>query len=180
MPLFRTWVGTVLAYYFSRENFESAADKTERLIRQITPEERLASMPVTDVMTRDVFSVSDLGTKVQEVLKQLEDKKFKRLPILQTTGVFQALLYREGLASYLVGVPQSEQAGKTLANLLEERPELNQTPAFVSDRSTLAGARDAMDRIDDCKVVLVTKSGDAADPVLGLLTNTDIAKHARI
>jgi hypothetical protein len=35
-----------------------------------------------------------------------------------------------------------------------------------------------MEKIENCKVVFVTKSGDADEPILGLLTNSDIAKHA--
>ena len=31
LPLLGTWVGTVLAYYFAKENFESAARATGRL-----------------------------------------------------------------------------------------------------------------------------------------------------
>ncbi|MBV7336890.1 hypothetical protein KFU94_53410 [Chloroflexi bacterium TSY] len=49
LPLFGTWVGTVLAYYFSRENFDAATASTQRLVRQLSPEERLRSIPVSEV-----------------------------------------------------------------------------------------------------------------------------------
>ncbi|SEB77086.1 hypothetical protein [Rhodococcus koreensis] len=31
LPLFGTWVGTVLAFYFARDNFEAASESTLRL-----------------------------------------------------------------------------------------------------------------------------------------------------
>jgi len=33
LPVFDTWVGTVLAYYFSRENFAEAAKQTANLVK---------------------------------------------------------------------------------------------------------------------------------------------------
>ncbi len=50
LPLVGTWVGTVLAFYFSRENFVAAAKQTADLVRQLTPEQRLQSIAVTEVM----------------------------------------------------------------------------------------------------------------------------------
>lgn len=42
-----TWVGTILAFYFSRENFEAAAKSsaatTAALVKQLTPSEKLAA-----------------------------------------------------------------------------------------------------------------------------------------
>lgn len=50
LPLIGTWVGTVLAFYFSRENFVAAARQTADLVRQLTPEQRLQGIPVTEAM----------------------------------------------------------------------------------------------------------------------------------
>src|SRR5262245_6279585 len=51
LPLLGTWVGTVLAYFFSRENFETASRSVERLTQQLTLHEKLESLPVTSAMT---------------------------------------------------------------------------------------------------------------------------------
>ena len=180
LPLFGTWVGTILAYYFSRDNFESATGSTERLIRQLTPEEKLRAIPVTSVMVKNVYTKSDLSEKVQAVLQELQERDFKRLPILKPSGVLQALLYREGLVMYLAEVSASERPKKTLDDLLKEREDLVKTPAFVGVGTTLAEAREAMEKIENCKVVLVTTTGGQDGPVVGLITNSDIAKHARV
>lgn len=39
--------GTVLAYYFFRDNYESASTNTIRAVRQLSLEERLRAIPVT-------------------------------------------------------------------------------------------------------------------------------------
>jgi hypothetical protein len=177
LPLFGTWVGTVLAYYFSRENFEAATSSTERLV-QLTLEERLRSVLVANVMIKNIFSVQDLSQKVVDILRQLQGQDIKRLLILQQSGALEALLHREGVISYLLDTPDADRPDKTLNDLLKEKPDLKQTPAFVNERATLADAKNAMEKIANCKIVLVTKNGDANEPVVGLLTNTDIAKHS--
>jgi hypothetical protein len=45
LPVFGTWVGTVLAFYFSKENFEAANRGTIDLVRSVA--QRLGSMRVT-------------------------------------------------------------------------------------------------------------------------------------
>lgn len=178
LPLFGTWVGTVLAYYFSRENFAAASDSTQQLVRDLK-EERLNSTQVADVMVKTIFSESNLNTKVKDVLKQLANTKHKRLLILKNSGALEALLDKEGIFLYLLGLSESERLDKTLGDLLKDKPDLKQTPAYISEDKTLAEAKSAMEKIQNCKVILVTKTGKASDPVIGLLTNTDIAKHSR-
>jgi hypothetical protein len=112
-------------------------------------------------------------------LDKFQRKNIKRVPILQPNGVVEALLYLEGVMSYLLGVQEPDRPNKTLGDLLKERPDLKQNAAYVSEGATLAEAKSAMEKIDNCKLIFVTKSGDAKEPVLGVLTNTDIAKYSK-
>src|SRR5262245_33908665 len=60
LPLLGTWVGTVLAFYFARENLE-AATETARVLSGIG-----TGTPVTRVMIPEAqFIVYDLGTADQ-------------------------------------------------------------------------------------------------------------------
>src|SRR5262249_1611345 len=52
LPLLGSWVGTILAFYFSKENFEAATRSVTELAKQITPQEKLQSTPVRDKMIR--------------------------------------------------------------------------------------------------------------------------------
>ena len=51
--------------------------------------------------------------------------------------------------------------------------------AVVSQRATLADAKDAMESTPNCQDVFVTKNGKREKPVVGWLTNVRIAEHAR-
>src|SRR5690348_14978704 len=56
LPLLGTWVGTVLAFYFARENLQAATESTLALVGLET------STPVTRVMIRESdFVAYDLG-----------------------------------------------------------------------------------------------------------------------
>jgi hypothetical protein len=76
LPLLGTWVGTVLAYYFSKENFEAATKSVTELAKQITPQEKLKSTPVSKVMIlrKDMFVKTGAANqlKLSEVLNDLE------------------------------------------------------------------------------------------------------------
>ncbi|MGH9554160.1 MAG: CBS domain-containing protein [Terriglobales bacterium] len=169
----------MLAYYFARENFETASNSTQQLVNALTPEEKLRSTQVADVMVKSISAEKDLSAKAMDVLKKLQEKKVKRLPILQSSGALETLLYLEGIISYLLGLSEADRSNKTLADLLKEKPDLKHTPAYVSESATLAEAKTAMEKIEDCKVVVVTKDGNPSEPVLGVLTNTDFAKYSR-
>jgi predicted transcriptional regulator len=178
LPLFGTWVGTVLAYYFSRENFEAATNSTQKLYGQFSMEEKLRSIPIATVMTKNVFSITGLTTKVEDALKAMDKNKVKRLPILQSTGALDVLLFNEGIVKYLLAIKDVDRPKKTLSNLISEMPDLKQPAAFVNEKSTLADAKSTMENLTDCRVVFVTKNGNTTEPILGIVTSTDIAKHS--
>src|SRR5215218_4627465 len=72
LPLLGTWVGTVLAFYFARENLAAATESTLRLAGIET------STPVTSVMIREAdFIAYDLGTndRIEDIpLASVRDK----------------------------------------------------------------------------------------------------------
>ena len=50
LPLWGTWIGTVLAFYFGKANFDAVTKSYQDAIRNLTPEEKIAKLPVKDVM----------------------------------------------------------------------------------------------------------------------------------
>jgi predicted transcriptional regulator len=180
LPLFGTWVGTVLAYYFGRENYQSGSDNTIKAVRQLSLEDRLRAIPVTEVMTKRIYSVSAHDAKLQEIVDDLDKNDYKRLPILNEEGAVDALLYREHISRYLLSCPEAERAEKTVQDLLDARRDLKKNFACVGEEATLAEAREAMNKIEDCKVVFVTENGKCDGVVVGLITNSDIAEGAML
>jgi CBS domain-containing protein len=181
LPLFGTWVGTVLAFFFARDNFESASRSAKEFM---TIQEKLQSLPVISAMTprSQMVVVNDPEhANLVELLKQLEDKGIKRLPILSKNDYPQALVFTEGIVSYLYRFKvRNDEERKTLViqNLCNEQPELIQPYGVVGETDTLADVQAAMLKKADCRVVFVTKSGRESDAVIGMITNTDIAEKA--
>jgi len=88
LPLISTWVGTVLVFYFGRENFEAASKRYEQIISKLTPEV-LAGITVQQVMidnhTMISMDVSDprlVDFSREKLLEFLDTIKKSRLPIL--------------------------------------------------------------------------------------------------
>ena len=50
LPLFGTWIGTILAYYFSKENLAAANRTVAHLVDSITSDKKLESIKAKDVM----------------------------------------------------------------------------------------------------------------------------------
>ncbi|GAA4736548.1 hypothetical protein [Flavisolibacter ginsenosidimutans] len=50
LPLFGTWIGTILAYYFSKENLLAANQTVRELVKSITSDTKLESTKAKDVM----------------------------------------------------------------------------------------------------------------------------------
>jgi hypothetical protein len=50
LPLFGAWVGTILAFYFGRDNFEAATRSVTSIAKAISPEEKLKSIMARDKM----------------------------------------------------------------------------------------------------------------------------------
>src|SRR6266849_4165538 len=50
IPLLASWMGTILAFYFSKENFMAATQSVTDLTRTVTGIERLKNISATDKM----------------------------------------------------------------------------------------------------------------------------------
>ena len=201
LPLLGTWVGTVLAYYFSRENFESASRSVERMAKQMTSSEKLASLAVTDRMIRHdpatLFSKREptSGIKLKQLLAELDPKNQKgrvlrRVPIFDSTGkVARCVVHRSLIEGFLLDQAISGKTGPaiealSLEDLLNdvERKRVAGSFAVVGENATLADAKQAMeDQGTDCQDVFVTKgAANRSGEVLGWITNVIIASESTV
>jgi hypothetical protein len=182
LPLFGTWVGTVLAFYFVRENLEAATQSTLALSGRET------ATPVSQVMVKEVdFVVYDLGTaeSVEDVpLAALRDKMgelkppSRRLPVRDAAGAVTCVIHDSTLTAYAESQQQTtETLDKTLGDLRSD-PEyraLVDAIAFVPETATIGDARRAMTSIKNCNDVFVTATGKKEERAIGWLTNTLLA-----
>jgi hypothetical protein len=182
LPLLGTWVGTVLAFYFARENFQAATESTLALAGLET------ATPVTRVMIRESdFVAYDIGTgeRVEDVpLGAVRDKMralvppSRRLPIRNASGAVLYVIHDSTLTAYAESQGQtSTTLDKTLGDLLSDPTfrELVEAIGFVSEKATVADARTVMASIKNCNDVFVASTGKRDERAIGWLTNTLLA-----
>ncbi len=192
VPMFATWVGTILAFYFSRENFKQAAESTRQIFREAGGDERLRTIPVQEAMiprTKLTVAVLDPNKKKEagilvESLRDLLKGQVTRIPVLDEKDVAMYVIHESMLYKYIAekGLTTDAKGTKaTLADFLgyEDMRSVVENIAFVSVDGTLADAKARMEAREKCQDVFVTKTGTAGEEVLGYLSNVDITKRAR-
>jgi len=184
LPLIGTWVGTVLAFYFSKDNFESSAQYALEFAQSVTPQQQLRSTSVASAMVplSRLYYKTDKAESLKAILVELDARDLKRLPILDSAGLPVALVYKEDILDFLFrstpGYTVTEQNEKSLGDLLITKVNSPRPFALIAETGNLADAKEAMDLIVGCRDVFVTKSGKKDDKVVGLLTNVDISKYS--
>jgi hypothetical protein len=182
LPLLGTWVGTVLAFYFARENFQAATESTLRLAGLET------ETPVVRVMIREAdFVAYDLGAgdRVEDVplaavrqrMQQLVPP-YRRIPIRNASGAVLYVIHDSTLTAYVDSVGQTTaNLSKTLGDMLNvaEYKQLIEAVGFVAEKATVADARAVMVSTKNCNDVFVTASGKRDERAIGWLTNTLLA-----
>lgn len=188
LPLMGSWIGTVLAYYFSKDNFEAASRSLSDMARSMTPQEKLISTPVRDkmiVLEQMFYRQMPLSSlMLLNILDDLTSGEWSRLPILNEQQHIHIIIHRRDIDRYvaerLQRYPATDLAALTLQDMLSEYARLESKFAVIAENSTLADAKTAMDKIDDCKDVFITRNGRQNEPVLGWITNAIIAEHAQV
>ena len=195
LPLVGTWVGTVLAFYFSRENFAAAAKQTSDLVRQMTPEQKLESIPVIDVMLDmsaeaairlTLAAPEDAGKiklKGDAIDALLEKNKRNRLPIVDSTGKVIYVVHRNYIDKFLL--KQSEAGGTqvvdtTLQNLIDAdgMKQIFEAFAIVGKDARLIAVKQSMDGNPNCSDAFVTEDGTRGSKAVGWITNVMVQEKS--
>ena len=178
-----TWVGTLLAFYYSRENFESASRSMQQTIENLSPTERLSTVKIEEAMIprREIVAIElKADQKLDTLLLSDLTAKFKahetatRMPILSATGAVVAMVHESILEKFLRAHPEFE--APKMADLLADR-DLGAMPklySVVASGRTLREAKLAMESQPGCKDVFVTSTGSVAEKVVGWITDTRI------
>ncbi|WP_320051749.1 hypothetical protein [uncultured Acetobacteroides sp.] len=195
LPVFGTWVGTVLAFYFSRENFVEAAKQTAALVKQLTPEQQLEKIPVTEAMIslEDINAVKLVLTKTEDQIKLWDDiilavlnKTSKnRLPILDNQGRVKYIVHRSIIDKYLA---EQALAGNqnvkncTLKDLITSNDYGNIATSFgvVGKITTLAAVKQQIDGNPNCSDVFVTEDGTKNSRATGWITNVIVNERSKV
>ena len=183
-----TWVGTLLAFFYSRENFESASRSLQQTIQRLTPDDKLHGVKVVDKMiprgemtTFDLKADQDLKTvPLAELEALLVKANVTRLPILNADGSAAAMVHGSLIAQFRsppeVDTQTAPDPAATLGDLMKrvDFGEKVTRLGFVARDRSLRDAKAAMNAQPKCKDVFVTATGGAKEPVVGWVTDTSI------
>lgn len=198
LPLLATWVGTVLAYYYSRENFESANQNVRDMVK-LTSTAKLQAIKVSDVMIplKDITAFRFTSQKtaattlvINDLIDYLEKNRRNRLPILDDKDFPKFVIHRSIIDRFIVEESKPPKSNTnidaiTLQNLLDSSSSevqkfLKVTFGTVKEVETLADVKREMDRENGRLDVLVTQDGTANSSVVGWVTNLIVAEHAKV
>jgi hypothetical protein len=190
LPVLGTWVGTVLAFYFSKENFDAANRNVRAMVSQLSVRDQLAAISAKEVMIpeKSITAFKLNGSKTEETVALERDLlpllkgTVTRVPIQVATGAVKYVVHESTLHKYLYKIRiSSPPLSPTLKNLVDDNDlgALIKAIAFVPESATLADAQDAMKKVDQCQDVFLTKTGAPEEPIIGWVTNADIAKHVK-
>lgn len=183
-----TWVGTLLAFFYSRENFESASRSMQQTIQRLTPDDKLHGVKVVDRMIpRGEMTSFDLkagqdfkAIPLTELEALLAKAKVSRLPILNADGSAAAMVHGSLIAQFRsppdVATPPTPDPAATLGDLMkrDDFGERVTRLAFAGRDRSLRDAKAAMNAQPKCKDVFVTATGSAKEPVVGWVTDNGI------
>lgn len=194
LPVLGTWVGTVLAFYFSRENFEEAAKQTANLVKQLSPEQKLEQIPVVEAMisledistTRYVLTTSADNVNLwNDIVDGVLNKFSKnRLPVLDQTGQVKYVIHRSIIDKYIAekAISGTDVKSLTLNDLIAANDYAQVATAFgtVGKTTKLIAVKQQIDGNPNCADVFVTEDGTKSSKAIGWITNVIVAEKSRL
>lgn len=203
--LIGTWVGTILAFYYSKDNFDAASKGTQQLIDKVTSsQEKLKSLIARKVMlVKNSFHDYDLadGTdnvSLEEIRKAFGE--FNRLPVFEKglpKYVIHKSLLNEFIADFYSGAydndpsivtdsgdREGDKAKLTLTNFLGVKSISVKAEGFVTAKidDNLEEIKERMESIKTtkCSDAFITADGTSMSKVSGWITNVIILEKSKV
>lgn len=196
LPLFGTWVGTVLAYYFSKDNFESASKSLSTLQSAVNRDQQRASEPIGKYMLTEFHSsVYNANAALAQLLSALTiaaaGKPWNRIPLLDNNRRPRLMLHKSTITEFLDRkvsdpAPAKTRDQWTVQDLLDDTsfkatyPRAESTFGTLPQSSTIAQAKATMDNIRPAQDIFVTEDGTQNARVVGWVTNVDLEEQSKV
>jgi len=188
LPLIGTWVGTVIAFYFSRDNLIAASQTTLAAIRAaggLSEDDQVttAMTPYNSILRKDVKDADEAkALKLSDLYDLIEQSGLSRVPIFADRKALYVVhepdidKYAQGATVASASLPAAATLGALLSGNDEELKKAVETFAAVAGTATVADARRALASVAEAKDLFVTDDGKTTGNVLGWLTNSDLAR----
>lgn len=197
LPVIGTWMGTILAFYFTKENFEAASKSMQQTISKLTSEEKLKTTKATSVMipvnsidhpftggaTPDTLTIKDL-------LAFLDKVKRNRVVVMNDKKVVTQVIHRSlinDFISHQVFGDQTPDAVKAfkISDMAEKGSDnvkntLRSSVEFISQEATLFDAQQKMINNKSCQDVFITPGGSSTEPIIGWISSSIITDNAKV
>lgn len=193
--LIGTWVGTILAFYYSKDNFDAASKSTQDLIDRVTSADKLntisageAMLQLTEITHLRIENGKEFKDyKIEELLVQYFDKG-NRLPVLNSDGYPALVIHRSMVDKYLAEIARKgkEVQDLTLEDLINSNYGSMIKLGFgtVKSSDSLTVVKSLMENLttDDviCSDIFITEKGNKTSSLVGWITNSMIAEKSTI
>jgi hypothetical protein len=197
LPVFATWVGTVIAFYFGKENFDAASaqiqktnEKVNSLLAKDTSRDK-TKKPVSDLMKKideiTCYVIPKGKTEKDITLAEIrqkfnEDDGITRLPILDSDKNPEYMIHASRIDQYIAG---GKKETDFLDIFLDDRKKagyefgLNTGFIVVSESETIGDAKLLLDKISSCQDIFVTKKGTNQEPLTGWISNIRLTRYLK-
>ena len=187
LPVVASWVGTVLAFYFGRENFEAANQQVRELVQRLSPEQ-LAKSPVTSIMRSFNETVhfkipegkDDKDVKLSSIMDLYDGKNITRIPVVTEGNKPKYMIHESRVNKHIAdGGKKTDTLADFIAAQKKLNVELGEYKGFivVAEDSTIADAKQRMEQISTCQDIFISKKGTSNEPLTGWVSNLRLGKY---
>jgi hypothetical protein len=202
LPLYGTWVGTILAFYFSRNAFESASTASSRnaeIYNQFArglvsgaspPDNTLAKISLKSLANGLIFSENDLAKPLNNLVADMVSKERYKVIVVDAEKKYVDLISRINASAFLApsgsnsaqpADVNSPSAPPTIKDYLDWRKnqgaKVQPIVVYLPETATLADADAKLKETPGCRDVIVTIDGTPASPVVVYVTDADINEY---
>ncbi len=178
IPLIASWVGTVLAFHFGRENYESATKQALALTKETLEDISVENVMIgiKTIVYRKIDPTDDDKSVLDPIITLYKDIDKDRIPIFTSALHPRLIIHRNTMIDY-VNSKKVTKAVLNLKDMLADNPnkfsfEKQEGFVIISKTNTIEEAIDKMNSIKDCQDVFVTNNGKEKEEVIGWLPNT--------
>lgn len=187
LPVMAAWGGSVLTFYFSRENFDAAQNSIEAVVRGLSAEDRANLILAEAAMIKraEIFDVVVGQHQTVGRLMEIRDRHQRsRMPIFNADGTVYGVVHASLLFEFLHARPHGDQrpdAEIPLQELLDHPRfgEIIRHVATIGPKATILEVKRKLDEDRAVQDIFVTANGAADGVVKGWLTNIDVADFLR-
>lgn len=185
IPLWSTWIGTVLAFYYGKANFKEATQTYKEVLDRLSPNEKLASVSVSSIMIpKDKIISFKYNESINKKLETILKENVNRFVFVDECGILQYVVHRSELTRFMTETALSANGEEKMTELtlsdFEKKCKfikLENTAQFVAMNATLLEANIKMKTDASCEDVFVTNTGNKKEPICGMITNVMILEQ---